>query len=79
MAKSPRIYVAGHRGMVVSGIVGQVANVENAKVITQTKLGWTPEITLDETVTEMVASDLEAAKRQVLLMTHEYNVTVAAE
>ncbi len=45
----------------------------------KTKLGWTPEITLDEMVTEMVASDLEAAKRQVLLTTHGYNVTVAAE
>jgi GDPmannose 4,6-dehydratase len=43
------------------------------------KLGWTPEITLDEMVTEMVASDLSAAKRQVLLKTHGYKVSIGLE
>jgi GDPmannose 4,6-dehydratase len=43
------------------------------------KLGWTPEITLDEMVTEMVASDLGAAKQQVLLKTHGYSVAVSTE
>jgi GDPmannose 4,6-dehydratase len=43
------------------------------------KLGWTPEITLDEMVTEMVASDLGAAKRQVLLKTHGYKVSIGLE
>jgi GDPmannose 4,6-dehydratase len=43
------------------------------------KLGWVPEITLDEMITEMVASDLQAAKRQVLLRANGYAVAVSAE
>jgi GDPmannose 4,6-dehydratase len=43
------------------------------------KLGWVPEITLDEMVAEMVASDLQAAKQKVLLKTHGYKVAVSAE
>jgi GDPmannose 4,6-dehydratase len=43
------------------------------------KLGWVPEITLDEMITEMVASDLQAAKQKVLLKSHGYNVAVSAE
>jgi GDPmannose 4,6-dehydratase len=43
------------------------------------KLGWTPEINLDEMVTEMVASDLDAAKRQVLLKTHGYSIATNTE
>jgi GDPmannose 4,6-dehydratase len=43
------------------------------------KLGWTPEITLDEMVTEMVASDLEAAKRHALLKKHGYSIIVSTE
>ena len=36
------------------------------------ELGWVPEITLKEMVVEMVASDLEEAKRHALLRTHGY-------
>jgi GDPmannose 4,6-dehydratase len=43
------------------------------------KLGWVPEITLDEMITEMVASDLQVAKQKVLLKSHGYNVAVSAE
>ena len=34
------------------------------------KLGWVPEITLDELVQEMVASDLADAKKHALLKQH---------
>jgi GDPmannose 4,6-dehydratase len=40
------------------------------------KLGWTPAITLDEMVTEMVASDLDAAKKLLLLRQHGHYVVI---
>jgi GDPmannose 4,6-dehydratase len=43
------------------------------------KLGWIPEITLDEMVEEMVAYDLEQAKRHALLKDHGYAVHVRKE
>ena len=43
------------------------------------KLGWTPEITLDQMITEMVAYDLNAAKQLALLKLHGYNVAVGKE
>jgi GDPmannose 4,6-dehydratase len=43
------------------------------------KLGWVPEITLDEMVKEMVAHDLEDARRHVLLQTHGHDVAVRRE
>ena len=43
------------------------------------KLGWVPEITLDEMVQEMVAADLADAKKHALLKQHGYNVNVSAE
>jgi GDPmannose 4,6-dehydratase len=43
------------------------------------KLGWVPEITLDEMVKEMVAHDLEEARRHVLLQTHGHDVAVRRE
>ena len=43
----------------------------------KTKLGWVPEITLDEMVGEMVAHDLDQAKRHALLKTHGYDVSVS--
>lgn len=43
------------------------------------KLGWVPEITLQEMVTEMVASDLEAAKKHSLLKQHGFNVNISME
>jgi GDPmannose 4,6-dehydratase len=41
------------------------------------ELGWVPEITLDEMVAEMVAHDLDQAKRHALLKTHGYDVSVS--
>ncbi|HDZ1732324.1 TPA: GDP-mannose 4,6-dehydratase, partial [Klebsiella pneumoniae] len=43
------------------------------------KLGWVPETTLQEMVTEMVASDLEAAKKHSLLKKHGFNVNISME
>ncbi|WP_370262380.1 GDP-mannose 4,6-dehydratase [Limnobacter sp.] len=43
------------------------------------KLGWTPRITLQNMVQEMVAADLEAAKRQALLKQHGYDVQISIE
>ncbi|MDO8713778.1 MAG: GDP-mannose 4,6-dehydratase, partial [Polynucleobacter sp.] len=42
-------------------------------------LGWVPEITLDEMVAEMVAHDLDNAKRHALLKTHGYDISVSHE
>ncbi|PLK50061.1 GDP-mannose 4,6-dehydratase [Uliginosibacterium sp. TH139] len=43
------------------------------------KLGWTPEITVQEMCEEMVAADLEAARRHALLKTHGFDVSVSTE
>jgi len=43
------------------------------------KLGWTPEITVEEMCAEMVASDLEEAKRHALLKSHGHHISVAKE
>lgn len=43
------------------------------------KLGWIPEITVQEMCREMVASDLLQAKQHALLHSHGYNVSVSAE
>jgi GDPmannose 4,6-dehydratase len=43
------------------------------------KLGWVPEITLDQMIEEMVAHDLEEARRHALLKTHGYDVRVSRE
>ena len=42
-------------------------------------LGWTPQITLDQMIDEMVASDLDAAKRHALLKKHGFNVSIQQE
>jgi len=47
----------------------------NAKL----KLGWEPEITVEEMCAEMIASDLEKAKQHALLKNHGYNVAVTKE
>jgi GDPmannose 4,6-dehydratase len=43
------------------------------------RLGWTPQITLDQMIDEMVASDLNAAKRHALLKSHGFSVAVSQE
>ncbi|MBB5350794.1 GDPmannose 4,6-dehydratase [Haloferula luteola] len=43
------------------------------------KLGWVPEITVEEMCAEMVASDLDKAKRHALLKSHGHHVSVAKE
>jgi len=43
------------------------------------KLGWVPEITVQEMCEEMVAHDLESAKRHALLKKHGYDISVSSE
>lgn len=43
------------------------------------KLGWTPEITLQEMIKEMVGHDFEAAKKHALLKFHGFNVAMSRE
>jgi GDPmannose 4,6-dehydratase len=45
----------------------------------KTKLGWVPEITVQEMCAEMVAADLAEAQRNALLRSHGYEVNVSAE
>lgn len=45
----------------------------------KTKLGWTPKITLEEMVAEMMQADLQEAKRHALLKQHGYDVSVSRE
>ena len=42
-------------------------------------LGWVPEITLEEMVEEMVAHDLDLARRHALLKANGYRVEVSKE
>ena len=43
------------------------------------KLGWTPEITVQEMCAEMVASDLETARQHALLKAHGHSIPVSRE
>lgn len=43
------------------------------------RLGWTPEITVQQMCAEMVAEDLQVAKRHALLRQHGYELPVAME
>ena len=43
------------------------------------KLGWVPEITVQEMCAEMVRHDLESAKRHALLKNHGYTVALTSE
>ncbi|MDZ7841320.1 MAG: GDP-mannose 4,6-dehydratase [Gammaproteobacteria bacterium] len=43
------------------------------------KLGWSPRITLEEMVTEMVANDLNQARRHAHLKRNGFDVTIARE
>ena len=43
------------------------------------KLGWTPEITVQQMCAEMVATDLEEAQKHALLKKHGYQLSVSVE
>jgi len=43
------------------------------------KLGWVPEVTLDQMIVEMVANDLDQAKQLALLKNHGYSANVGKE
>ncbi|GEC95968.1 MAG: hypothetical protein RLZZ220_1470 [Pseudomonadota bacterium] len=43
------------------------------------KLGWVPEITVQQMCAEMVAEDLKAARRHALLKAHGHDVPIATE
>lgn len=43
------------------------------------KLGWEPEITLDQMIEEMVACDQAQARQHALLVKNGYQVTVSVE
>jgi GDPmannose 4,6-dehydratase len=43
------------------------------------KLGWVPEITLDQLIDEMVAHDFAKAQQHKLLKAHGYSVAVSTE
>jgi len=45
----------------------------------KTKLGWTPEITVQQMCAEMVAADLEEAQKHALLKKHGYLLNVSVE
>jgi len=42
-------------------------------------LGWVPEITVEEMCAEMVANDLDVAKRHALLKAHGFDTPMAVE
>ncbi|WP_446808062.1 GDP-mannose 4,6-dehydratase [Methylomonas sp. 2BW1-5-20] len=56
----------------VETLLGDPSNAKN-------KLGWVPQITLQEMVAEMVAHDLEQAQKHALLKKQGYNVAVSRE
>ncbi|OBU31405.1 GDP-mannose 4,6-dehydratase [Photobacterium phosphoreum] len=43
------------------------------------KLGWTPEITVEEMCAEMVANDINKAKQHALLKAHGFDVAISLE
>ncbi len=45
----------------------------------KTKLGWTPEISVQTMCAEMVAADLQEAQRHALLKRHGFNISVSTE
>lgn len=56
----------------VETLLGDPSNAKN-------KLGWVPQIALQEMVAEMVAYDLEQAQKHALLKKQGYNVAVSRE
>lgn len=64
----PRYY----RPTEVETLLGDPSNAKK-------KLGWVPEITLDQMIEEMVANDLERAQQHALLEKHGYSVQQGKE
>ena len=64
----PRYY----RPSEVETLLGDPSKAKN-------KLGWTPKITLDEMIKEMVAADLDKAKQHALLKNEGFKVSVGRE
>jgi GDPmannose 4,6-dehydratase len=64
----PRYY----RPAEVETLLGDPSNAKN-------KLGWIPEITLDQMIEEMVANDLDVARQHVLLNNHGHQVQKGRE
>ena len=56
----------------VETLLGDPANAK-------AKLGWVPEITVEEMCAEMVANDLNNAKQKALLKSHGYDVSLSVE
>lgn len=56
----------------VETLLGDPTNAKN-------KLGWVPEITVQEMCAEMVAADLKVAQRHALLKLHGHDVPVSVE
>lgn len=56
----------------VETLLGDPSNAKN-------KLGWVPEITVQEMCAEMVAEDLKVAQRHALLKAHGHDVPVSRE
>jgi GDPmannose 4,6-dehydratase len=45
----------------------------------KTKLGWEPTVTVQEMCAEMVAADLDEARRYSLLKSNGYSLTIGVE
>ncbi len=56
----------------VKTLLGDASNAKN-------KLGWVPKITFQEMISEMIANDLQQAKKHALLKNQGYNVAVSRE
>jgi len=64
----PRYY----RPTEVEALLGDPTNAKE-------KLGWVPEITVDQMIVEMVSGDLDKAKQHALLLKHGHSVSVGKE
>ena len=53
----------------------QTLNASKAKE----KLGWVPQITVEDMCAEMVNHDLDKAKQYALLKAHGHNVAISTE
>lgn len=57
----------------------EVENLLGDPTKAKTKLGWAPEITVEQMCAEMMSVDLERAKRNALLKKHGYDVSITKE